>query len=167
MDRPINEAVKGWIADLQLRPHPEGGWYAEVFRSERTVEDPETRKRYSAATAIYYLLDDVSFSAFHRVGSDETWHFYAGTGLTIYHIDAQGEMRMHQLGSDFRAGQHLQLTIPRNEWFACKVEQEGGYALCGCTVSPGFDFQEFELATKEALISAYPIHKNVIVRLTL
>lgn len=167
MDRTINEAVQGWIADLQLRPHPEGGWYAEVFRSERTVEDPETRKCYSAATAIYYLLDDVSFSAFHRVGSDETWHFYAGTGLTIYHIDAQGELRMHQLGRDFKAGQHLQLTIPRNEWFACKVEQEGGYALCGCTVSPGFDFQEFELATKEALISAYPIHKNVIVRLTL
>lgn len=167
MDRTINEAVSGWIADLQLKPHPEGGWYAEVFRSERLVEDPETRKRYSAATAIYYLLDDVSFSAFHRVGSDETWHFYAGTGLTIYHFDAHGELVVHQLGRDFKAGESLQITIPRNEWFACKVEQAGGYALCGCTVSPGFDFEEFELATKEALISAYPIHKNVIVRLTL
>jgi predicted cupin superfamily sugar epimerase len=167
MERSVNPEVARWIEALSLQAHPEGGWYAESFRASRRVVDPETGREYSAGTSIYYLLDDASFSAFHRVGADETWHFYAGTGLSIFHIDKSGHLHKHRLGRDVITGEKLQLTIPAHEWFACQVEIPGGFALCGCTVSPGFEFHEFALASREELISAYPIHKNLIVRLTL
>ena len=119
-------------------------------------------KTYSASTAIYFLLDDQAFSAFHRIGAAEVWHFYAGTGITIYSIDQNGNLQTVYLGSDTDTGQVLTTTIPAGVWFASKVNQEGGYALCGCTVAPGFEFSEFELAVKDDLLTVYPQHEKVI-----
>jgi predicted cupin superfamily sugar epimerase len=159
-----------WIDKLQMTAHPEGGWFTETFRDARTVTAENLKgesKTYSASTAIYFLLDDQAFSAFHRIGAAEVWHFYAGTGITIYSIDHEGNLHSVELGADTENGQVLTTTIPAGVWFASKVNREGGYALCGCTVAPGFEFSEFELAVKNDLLKIYPQHEKVIVDLTL
>jgi predicted cupin superfamily sugar epimerase len=159
-----------WIEKLRMTAHPEGGWYTETFRDTRMVTAENLKgelKTYSASTAIYFLLDDQAFSAFHRIGAAEVWHFYAGTGITIYSIDPNGNLQTVELGADADKGQALTTTIPAGLWFASKVNQENGYALCGCTVAPGFEFSEFELAAKHELLRLYPQHEKVIVDLTL
>jgi predicted cupin superfamily sugar epimerase len=170
MDSPMMHSALYWIEKLNMIAHPEGGWYKETFRDNRKVQtlNPSGElKEYNASTAIYFLLDDQSFSAFHRIGAAEAWHFYAGTGITIYSIEENGELKTVELGTNPEQGQVFSTVVPANVWFASRVNQEGGYALCGCTVAPGFEFAEFELASKNDLISRYPIHKNVIVGLTL
>jgi predicted cupin superfamily sugar epimerase len=162
MDSPI--ALQKWIDELQLKPHPEGGWYAEVFRDERLVQAKSVLGKetaYSAGTGIYFLLDASTFSAFHRIGAAEGWHFYAGTGITIYCIHASGELETITLGPNGP----FQAWIPANTWFASKVEQTNGYALCGCTVAPGFEFAEFELAKSTELIEQFPHHETCITAL--
>jgi predicted cupin superfamily sugar epimerase len=170
MDSPMMHSAKYWIEKLNMTAHPEGGWYKETFRDNRIVQAQSPggeHKEYHASTAIYFLLDDQSFSAFHRIGAAEAWHFYAGTGITIYSIDENGELKTVELGPNPEQGQVFSTVVPANVWFASRVNQIGGYALCGCTVAPGFEFAEFELASKNDLILRYPIHKNVIVGLTL
>jgi predicted cupin superfamily sugar epimerase len=152
---------KKWIEELQLKPHPEGGWYAEVFRDKRQVKaisiaGPE--QNYAAGTGIYFLLDGSTFSAFHRIGAAEGWHFYAGTGITIYCIHQNGQLETIALGPDGP----FQAWIPANAWFASSVEQPDGFALCGCTVSPGLEFDEFELAKSDALVREFPQHTELI-----
>jgi predicted cupin superfamily sugar epimerase len=162
MDSPI--AQQKWINELQLKPHPEGGWYAEVFRDSRLIQSKSStgaEKSYSAGTGIYFLLDGTTFSAFHRIGATEGWHFYAGTGITIYCIHASGELETILLGPNGP----FQAWIPANTWFASKVEQSDGYALCGCTVAPGFEFSEFELAKAANLMEQFPQHRSYITAL--
>ncbi len=163
-------SAKYWIEKLRMTAHPEGGWFTETFRDTRMVTAENLKgelKTYSASTAIYFLLDDQAFSAFHRIGAAEVWHFYAGTGITIYSIDQNGNLQTVDLGSDTDNGQVLTTTIPAGVWFASKVNQKEGYALCGCTVAPGFEFSEFELARKNDLLVKFPQHEKVIVDLTL
>lgn len=128
------------IARLNLKPHPEGGWYAETHRS------PAPDGQRAAGTAIYYLLEAGQRSHWHRVDADETWHIYAGAPLALS-IHEAGETVVHTLGADLSSGQRPQCVVPRHAWQA--AETLGAWTLCGCTVAPGFEFAGFEMAPEE------------------
>lgn len=158
------------ISRLNLLPHPEGGWYKEMYRSTDTIELAGLPDRFpaarSAATGIYFLLTSENFSAFHRIKSDEGWHFYAGEGLRIYDLSPGGELTVHKLGTDISAGEVFQSWVPAGHWFGSRVEKEGAWALAGCTVAPGFDFADFEMARRAELLETYPQHAMIIEELT-
>lgn len=159
-----------WKEKLQLTEHPEGGAYRRTYQSALVLPQavlPAAHKgpRY-VATAIYFLLRQGEFSAFHRIASDELWHHYDGHGLVIYEIRPDGTLVKHLLGVDIDKGESLQALIPAGSWFASRVEEAEGFALCGCTVSPGFDFDDFELADRAQLIAQYPQHSALISELT-
>ena len=152
-----------WMDKLRLKPHPEGGYYRETYRSELAVspaaQPPE--KARSASTAIYFLLAGKQFSAFHRIASDEMWHLYAGGPLLIQVISVTGGHSSISLG-----GEMFQAVVPAGAWFGACLAEPHGYALVGCTVAPGFDFADFELANRSALLAEYPQHRDLIVQLT-
>ncbi len=159
-----------WVARLNLQPHPEGGYYAETYRSPETVAAAHLPARYSGdrsfATAIYFLVRGGTFSALHRIQSDEMWHFYAGSRLTVYVIHQEGRLEEIHLGSDFATGETFQAVVPAGCWFGSKVHEAHGYALVGCTVAPGFDFADFQLADRAALTRQFPQHAATIHALT-
>ena len=119
----------------------------------------------NCSTAIYFLLEQGNFSAFHRIKSDECWHFYAGQTLLIYVIDQEGKLEIIKLGNDILKGEVFQAVVPANSWFASEPASTSSYCFVGCTVSPGFDFADFELATKEELSKLYPTETEIINRL--
>ncbi len=159
-----------WIRNLELIPHPEGGYYRETYRAQESIAANGLPDRFKGlrqfSTAIYYLLEGKQYSKFHRLKSDEMWHFYAGTGLVIYSIDENGNLEKFELGADFGKGERLQVVIPAGHWFGAHVVKPTSYALTGCTVSPGFDFGDFETAKKEEMLKQYPKHKAIIQKLT-
>ena len=145
------KTAQDWIKALRLAKHPEGGYYRETYRSTATIGDR------AVSTAIYFLLPAGEVSALHRIKSDELWHFYGGNSLTIHSI--AGRYSTIELSAD-----NPQAVVPAGNWFGATVET--GYALVGCTVAPGFDFRDFEIADRTALLAAYPQHRQVIERLT-
>ncbi|NDC43094.1 MAG: cupin domain-containing protein [Chitinophagia bacterium] len=155
--------------NLSLQRHVEGGWYAEVYRSGLVL--PQTalthahRGNRNAMTSIYFLLEAGDFSAFHRIASDEVWHHLDGDELAIHEITPQGVHHIHRLGKDIDGGAAPFAAISAGSWFASEVTA-GGYALCACTVAPGFDFQDFELAARATLVAGFPQHQSLIDRLT-
>ncbi len=155
-----------WIEKLNLKTHPEGGYYKEVYRSNEIIDESSLPERFRGtrclSTSIYFLLKGDEFSAFHKIKSDEIWHFHAGTGLKFYIIDKEGELSVFKLGSDFEKEEQFQITIPKESWFAAKVIHKNSFTLVGCTVAPGFDFSDFELGKKDELIQKYPQHKEII-----
>ncbi len=157
-----------WINQLDLQAHPEGGFYKETHRSAETIPQNGLPTRFpgprSFSTAIYFLLRSQDCSLFHRIKSDELWHWHAGGTLSIYVLDRKG-MKIHFLGDNPEKAEFPQLVIPANAWFGAKVNQ-GDFVLAGCTVAPGFDFDDFELADRRVLINQYPAHKEVIEMLT-
>ncbi|MCG2615282.1 cupin domain-containing protein [Terrimonas sp. NA20] len=161
-----NQAVETWIKHLQLNRHVEGGWYSEVYRSALTIPgqalSPVFPGDRSACTHIYFLLEKENFSAFHRIRSDEIWHFYHGDAIIVYEIDGAGSLTEHLLGNDPSKGHSLCCVIKAGNWFASRVADGGEYGLAGCTVAPGFDFNDFELAFKEQLSKEYPEQKELI-----
>ncbi len=158
-----------WIQHLQLNIHIEGGYYSEVYRSSLTFEKDKLPSSFTgdrnASTHIYFLLKKNQFSAFHRIQSDELWHFYAGGPLVIYEIQESGHLTKHLLGNDPQAGQSLFCVIKAGNWFASQPAEQSEYSLVGCTVSPGFDFADFEMAKKKELIQLYPQHSELIDKL--
>jgi uncharacterized protein len=160
-----------WIQHLHLNQHVEGGWYSEVYRSPLVFNKEQLPTSFdserNACTHIYFLLGKNNFSAFHRIKSDELWHFYAGDPLIIYEIDEAGKMKEHLLGNDMEKEQSLFCKIKAGNWFASAVGGGGGYGLAGCTVAPGFDFKDFELAEKNTLATAYPQYTELINRLSI
>ncbi len=158
-----------WIDHLDLKPHPEGGHFKEVYRSAAAVSG-EALEGYDGprnlGTSIYFLLRDQEFSALHRIKQDELWHFYAGSTLTVHVIDAAGRYTPIRMGPDLQAGERLQALVPGGSLFGASVDGAHGYALVGCTCVPGFDFADFELPTKEELLGRYPQHGALIERLT-
>lgn len=131
------------IGSLGLRPHPEGGHFREVHRSAAAVDPLDGRSRRPAGTAIYFLLRRGEVSRWHRVRSDETWHFYEGSPLELWTMAHEGaEPRRHLLGA-LGDGSEPVCTVPAGEWQAARPL--GAYALVGCTVAPGFDFEDFEM----------------------
>lgn len=157
-----------WIEKLGLESHVEGGAFKETYRSPLVLENlpSEFKGNRNASTAIYFLLKQGDFSAFHRIASDEAWHFYEGTSLTVYEIEENGNLITHKLGRDIEKGEMFQTVIKAGSWFGSRCEDEDGYALVGCTVAPGFDFEDFELASYETLAVKYPKHKELIKELT-
>jgi uncharacterized protein len=158
-----------WIQSLALQPHPEGGFFKETYRSSEKMKSRHLPERYqgdrSFSTAIYFLLRSQDRSVFHRIKSDELWHFYQGNTLLIYILTEQG-LKTHRLGPDLSAGDSLQVVVPAYCWFGARVENPNGFALCGCTVAPGFDFEDFEMANRDYLLSLYPNEEEIITQLT-
>jgi len=146
------------IQSLGLKPHPEGGFYAETFRADLPVQAHGGTR--AASTAIYFLLRAHDLSAFHRVRSDEVWHHYAGDTLELVLLDERGVLRKLRLGSDLAGGERPQAVAPAGVLQAAHVLPGGahGFALCGCTVAPGFDFADFELPARSALQARFPQH---------
>jgi uncharacterized protein len=159
-----------WIQQLNLQSHPEGGYFAETYRSAESISASHLPARYGGervfSTGIYFLLESGQFSALHRIQSDEMWHFYAGSRLTVYVIHPNGTSQEIYLGSNPEAGEVFQAVVPAGSWFGASVSVPGSYALVGCTVAPGFDFADFELADRMALRQQYPEHQSLIDRLT-
>jgi predicted cupin superfamily sugar epimerase len=159
-----------WIKKLQLTQHVEGGAFRETYRSELTI--PHTvlplffQGDRNASTTIYFLLASGQFSAFHRIAADEVWHFYFGDPLLVHEINHNGRLITHLLGTNPEKGESFQTVIKAGSWFASVPAPGSEYALVGCTVAPGFDFADFELAERAALSQQYPEHTELIQQLT-
>lgn len=164
----MNEKAKEYIQKLQLKKHPEGGYYREVYRAAEMfyIDAPPKALKRNASTSIYFLLEGKQVSKFHRLKSDEQWHFYDGSSIKIYVIDEKGKLKEYLLGNKITDGNLFQLVIKKNNWFAAELINKRGFALIGCTVSPGFDFNDFELADKKSMIEKFPLHSDLIDRLT-
>lgn len=166
----MTATARTYIAALQLQAHPEGGFFSETYRSGQTMEvaavDAGTIVRRNVCTGIYFLLEQGDFSAFHRIKSDEMWHFYAGQALEVLELTTTGELRCTRLGPDILQGEVLQYVVPAGTWFAARVAAGGAFALVGCTVAPGFDFADFCLAQRDALLASFPQHRQIIAELT-
>src|SRR5258708_38031727 len=159
-----------WINKLGLTPHVEGGAFGEVYRSELIIPRSSLPLFFqgsrSASTSIYFLLSQGQFSAFHRIASDELWHFYFGDPLLVYEITHNGRLVEHRLGADPEKGESFQTVVKAVSWIGCVPAPGSEYALVGCTVAPGFDFADFELADRTALARQYPEHAGLIHKLT-
>ncbi len=152
------------IEMLDLKPHPEGGHYREVFRSTATITASQPERKRDASTAIYFLLSAGEFSALHRVASDEAWHHYGGAPLELTCISPEGELRRLALGSDIASGQRPLAVVPADHWQAarCLSTSAEGFTLVGCTVAPGFDFQDFEMPARLEMLEKFPNHADLI-----
>ncbi len=155
-----------YIRFYQLRPHPEGGWYGETYRSNGLIPETALPAGFSGArpysTAIYFLLEAGNFSAFHRIRSDECWHFYAGDPLEIFILHPHGQLQLIRLGPDVVQAEQFQFVVPAHCWFASRPAPGSRYSFVGCTVAPGFDFRDFELAGADALATDFPAHAALI-----
>lgn len=163
------------IKKFNLLPHPEGGYYKETYRSagffETAAQQFPNNRNY--CTAIYFLIEPGNFSALHRIKSDEIWHFYEGDALEVIEIDLQGNLIYTHVGSDILNGQQYQYMVKAGHWFGSRVlkntttiKPSAGFSFVGCTVSPGFDFNDFEMASREELTKQYPEHAQIILELT-
>ncbi len=156
---------------LGLRPLlPEGGFYRETHRSELSLAPYFLPKAYagkrSAGTSIYYLLTDQTFSAIHRLKSDEVYHFYLGDPVELFVFGPKGEARKLLLGAGLRNGMKPQAVVGRGCWQGARLRTGGRWALLGTTVFPGFEFRDFELGDRGRLLKQYPKHRNTIIALT-
>ena len=159
-----------WIEKLELEAHPEGGYFRQTYKADVMVAKEALPAGFAGdravSTAIYFLLERENFSAFHRLRSDELWHFYAGDPLVVHVIEPEGEYSRILLGRDLDAGQVLQAVVRAGCWFASHVADWKSFAVVGCTVAPGFEFEDFEMGQREDLTATYPQHGGLIERLT-
>jgi predicted cupin superfamily sugar epimerase len=160
--------IEAIISNLDLKPHPEGGFFRETYRSEGYVTEKNLGGTYKGnrnySTCIYFLLTSDAFSAFHRIKQDEIWHFYDGSVLCLHMISPAGEYSTVLIGRDIENGQVPQFVVLGGYWFGATVG--AGYSLVGCTVSPGFDFIDFELANRPELVCRFPKLTDIITQLT-
>lgn len=158
------------IHHFDLKEHPEGGFYKEIYRSigkissDNLGEDFNGNRNY--CTSIYFLLTSDKFSAFHKIKQDEIWHFYTGTTLKLHMISTKGDYSFVLIGSDFDKGEIPQFTVPAKYYFAAEVVKKDSFSFVGCTVSPGFDFSDFVLPSCKDLSKEFPEHSKVIEQLT-
>ena len=159
-----------WIRRLRLEPHPEGGYFRQTYRSALTITREALPAGFggarSASTAIYFVLEGKNFSAFHRLRSDEMWHFYIGAQVSVHVIEPSGRSSSILLGNDLEAGEVLQAVVPAGCWFASHMADWKSFAVVGCTVAPGFDFEDFEMGERAELVRLYPQHRELVQRLT-
>ena len=149
---------------LHLIPHPEGGYYKETYRASESLINKGGNKR-NFSTAIYFMLENTDKSRFHRIQTDELWFFHQGEILEIIYI-IEGQLHTILLGNNIENGILPQAIIPANTWFASSIKNKKGYSLVSCTVAPGFDFNDFELANREELVAEHPDLKNIIEEFT-
>lgn len=157
-------SAKELIEKLKMQPHPEGGYFKETYRASQTIVTGNGKPR-NVSTAIYFLLENENRSNFHRIQSDELWFFHFGKPLEILFIQ-EGRIQSVILGNDILNGELPQAMIPAKTWFASHVKNESGYALVSCTVAPGFDFADFELADRKDLTEEYPHLEEQIEKFT-
>jgi len=161
-----------WIRHLKLTKHIEGGCFSEIYQSEFLLQSSQLPPEFPtgsvrhSCTHIYFLLEKNQVSALHRIKSDELWHFYAGDPLVVHEIGSSGILTTHVLGNDPEQQQQLFSVVKAGSWFGASLPQGSEYALVGCTVSPGFDYADFELAEKKSLLALYPQHSELIKSLT-
>ena len=159
-----------YIDKLNLTSHIEGGAFKETYRSDmmlpKSCLTDDFKGDRNASTAIYFLLKHGQFSALHKIAADEMWHFYDGNPLCIYEITEAGNLLIHKLGHDLEGGETFQCVIKAGSWFGSRCEFPEGFSLVGCTVAPGFDFHDFELAQRQYLISEFPKYEKIITKLT-
>jgi predicted cupin superfamily sugar epimerase len=157
---------------LGLTPHPrEGGWYVRTYESgEMLAAEAFADGRYASArhtgTAIYYLLEPGTFSEMHRLESDEIFHFYAGDAVEMLQLSADGSGRVVRIGNRLEQAERPQVVVPRGLWQGSRLVPGGGWALLGCTVSPGFEFEDYEAGAREELCAGWPAFSDLIRELT-
>lgn len=143
-----------------MKPHPEGGFFKETYRSAGTIPASSLPEEFGAprawSTAILYLLDSGDQSALHRIRQDEAWHFYLGDPLLLVEISPTGVLLETIMGPDILAGHKQQHIVPAGSWFGARPVSGGAFSFVGCTVAPGFDFADFELAERDALTKLFP-----------
>ncbi|HLP51181.1 MAG TPA: cupin domain-containing protein [Chitinophagales bacterium] len=158
-----------FVDRYRMQLHPEGGWFKETYRSDEIILKEHLPNRFSDGrsfcTGIYFLLEGEQFSGFHRIKSDEMWHFYAGGPLHVYVIDEHGELEVIKLGNNPDNGEVFQAVVKAGCWFASQPAQQHSFCFVGCTVAPGFDFADFELAKASILSELYPQHNPLIQKL--
>ena len=166
----MRPSAQYWIEHLQMTTHVEGGAFKETYRSPGSIAREALPSGFGGnrpfGTAIYFLLQQGQFSALHRIVADEVWHFYEGDALEVVEITPAGVLHIHKLGRNPEAGENFQCVIPAGSWFGSRVSGNGEYALVGCTVAPGFDFADFELAESDSLSKLFPQHHQLIQELT-
>ena len=159
-----------WIRSLELAPHPEGGAYREAWRAAESIAAPALPERFGGArslgTAIYYLLAAGECSRLHRLQGDELWHLYDGGPLVLHAFHAGVGYRRWVLGRDTSRRQQPLVAVPHGSWFGAELDEGGAFALCGCTVTPGFEYADFELGQRAALLAEYPAQRELIERLS-
>ncbi len=166
----IDDKAQYYISKLQLAPHPEGGYFKEIYRSSEIYEEEYLPERYSGkrnfATSIYFMLAGNDVSNFHCLKSDEIWHFYDGSSIVIYLLNKMEGLKKITLGKNLINDEVYQTTIKRGDWFAAELKDKNSFSLIGCTVSPGFDFKDFELAKRNFLSELFPGYESLIKRFT-
>jgi uncharacterized protein len=162
--------AKQYVEKLHLQPHPEGGYFKETYRCSENIESSCLPERFtgsrSISTSIYYLLEQGDYSGFHKIKSDECWHFYAGGQLLIHVIETTGNYYCIKLGGDILSGETFQFVVPAGAWFASEPAADVEFSLVGCTVAPGFDFEDFGMAEKNEMMKLFPEYRKIIERLT-
>ena len=162
------------VADLvkayNLAKHPEGGFYKETYRADALIDQHALPVAFSGSrnvsTAIYYLLPEGEKSRLHRILSDEIWHFYLGGPLEIIEISVEGDLRKTVLGQNIHNGEVVQHMVPAGSWFGARPLAGSEFCFVGCTVAPGFDFADFEMAERSGLVDLFPVHENLIKEMT-
>jgi uncharacterized protein len=164
------KSAQFWIDTLGLTAHPEGGYYREVYRSQEEIPASVLKGRYSGGrplvTSIFYLLEGSGSSRLHRLKSDEIWHFCEGSALSVHRIQSDGTYSVTKLGRNPDQGEQLLTVVPRGTWLGAMIDKSEGCSLVSCTVAPGFDYEDFELASRTDLLREYPQHRGIIERLT-
>lgn len=159
-----------YISKFGLEKHPEGGWFKEVYRSEEEIKKEHLPASFDGprhhSSSIYFLLTSDTFSALHRIKSDELWHFYDGSAVTIHMIDQKGNYSTARLGRDVEQGAVFQFAVPAGVWFGVTVDDGDSFTLVGCTVAPGFHFDDFELGKRAEMVNSFPQHREIIESLT-
>ena len=166
----MEDKLQFYIEVLNLKPHPEGGFFSEIYKSEETVNSQCLPGRYngsrSFSTSIYFLLKGNQISYLHKLKSDEIWHFYDGCAIKLYIIDEMGNLSTILLGKNLAEGEILQAVIKRNCWFCAEITNKLSFSLVGCTVSPGFEFDDFEIGKRDDLLTRFPQLHNLITKFT-
>jgi predicted cupin superfamily sugar epimerase len=160
------------IRSLNLQPHPkEGGFFRETYRADERWPAAALPARYTgdrhASTAIYYLLKPGTFSALHRLQTDEVFHYYLGSPVRMLQLLPDGTGRTVVLGPDILAGQAVQVVVPAGVWQGSLLEPGGDFALLGCTVAPGFEYVDYEGGARDRLVAQYPAFAELITQLTI
>lgn len=156
------QRIQELVTKFNLQAHPEGGFYSETYRSDQLTASQDR----NLVTCIYFLLTSENVSNFHRIKSDEMWFFHEGSSLTVHTLDPQNGHLQHAVGNEILKGQTPQLVVPKNTIFGSSVTDENSYSFVSCVVAPGFDFNDFELFTRDALLEEFPESESIIRQLT-
>ena len=157
----MTKEIELLIENLELIPHPEGGFYKETYRSTETIDSGKRQ----LMTSIYFLLTSSNVSKFHRIKSDEIWFFHAGSPLIVHVLNENGHTE-NLVGLNLQKGEQPQFMVPKNAIFGSTVQEANSFSFVSCVVAPGFDFADFELFTKEDLLPLFPLHEKIISQLT-